>query len=87
MNSRQASAFGVPARIDQLSTPQMFWSQTISTGAPFACADCARETQVGIMSTSPDVSICSTCAPHVHHTATSGLILSSAAKALSRLQG
>ena len=36
MNSRQASAFGVPARIDQLSQPQMPWSQTISTGAPFA---------------------------------------------------
>ena len=71
MNSRQASAFGVPARIDQLSPPQRPWFQTISTGAPAACAACARETQVGIMSTSPEVSICSSCAPLVHQTATS----------------
>jgi len=59
----------------------------ISTGAPAACADCARDTQVGSMSISPEVSICSTCAPLVHHTATDDLILSSEAKALSRSQG
>src|SRR5690242_1053461 len=73
MNSRHASAFGVPARIDQLSTPQRFWFHTIATGAPSACADCGRDTQVAIMSTSPDLSICSHCAPEVHHTSTLGL--------------
>src|SRR5688500_7868508 len=59
MNSRQALALGVPARIDQWSAPQMFWSQTMLTGAPLAIAACGRDTQVAIMSTSPEVSICS----------------------------
>ena len=76
MNSRQASAFGVPARIDQLSTPHRFWFQTIATGAPSAIALCGRETQVAIKSTSPDLSICSTCAPEFHHTSTFGLTFS-----------
>src|ERR1035441_9385680 len=70
MNSRQASAFGVPARIDQLSTPQRFWFQTMATGAPSAMALCGRDTQVAMMSTSPDLSICSTCAPEFHQTST-----------------
>src|SRR5436305_13656681 len=87
MNSRQASALGVPARIDQLSTPQRFWFQTIATGAPSAIADCGRETHVAIMSTSPDLSICSTCAPEFHHTSTFGLIASRFANALSRFSG
>src|ERR1700746_2986291 len=87
MNSRHASAFGVPARIDQLSPPQIPWFHTISTGAPAACAACGRDTQVGSRSISPEISICSTCAPLVHHTATDDLILSSDANALSRLQG
>ena len=87
MNWRQASAFGVPARIAQLSRPQMFWSQTIPTGAPAAMAACGRDTQVGTMSTSPDSSICSTCAPLVQKTETSFLMRSSALKARSRSQG
>ncbi|MNV88891.1 hypothetical protein D3C71_1831340 [compost metagenome] len=87
MNSRQASAFGVPFRMDQLSQPQMFWSHTICTGAPLAMADWARDTQVAIMSTSPDPSICSTCAPVFHHTSTDGLTLSRLASARSMSQG
>src|SRR3569832_2810344 len=87
MNSRQAAAFGVPARMDQLSTPQRFWFHTICTGAPSAMADCGRDAQVAIMSTSPDLSICSHCAPEFHHTSTFGLSSSSFAKALSRLSG
>ena len=87
MNSRQASAFGEPFRIDQLSTPQMFWFQTMPTGAPLAIADCAREIHVLIMSTSPDPSICSTCAPVVHHTSTCFAILERLAKPRSMLQG
>ena len=87
MNSRQASAFGVPARIDQLSTPQRFWFQTIATGAPSAIADCGRDTHVAIMSTSPDLSICSTCAPEFHQTSTFGLITSRLANDLSRFSG
>jgi hypothetical protein len=87
MNSRQASAFGVPARIDQLSTPHRFWFQTIATGAPSMIACCGRETQVAIMSTSPDDSSCVACAPEFHQTSTLGLILSRLAKARSRLSG
>ena len=87
MNSRQASALGVPARIDQLSTPHKFWFQLIATGAPSIMAFCGRDTQVAIMSTSPDVSICVTCAPEFHHTSMLGLILSRFAKAWSTLSG
>ncbi|MNN72941.1 hypothetical protein D3C81_1890200 [compost metagenome] len=87
MNSRQAAALGVPARMAQLSRPQMFWSQTMPTGALELRADCARETQTGTMSTSPDTSNCSTCAPLVQNTETSFLILSSAENARSRSQG
>src|SRR5882762_4231618 len=87
MNSRQAAAFGVPLRIDQLSQPQTFWFHTIATGAPFAMADCARDTHVLIMSTSPEPSICSTCEPVVHHTSTCFEILSRLAIPRSRLHG
>ncbi|MDT4882636.1 hypothetical protein FQZ97_1186030 [compost metagenome] len=87
MNSRQACAFGVPARMDQLSTPHRFWFQTMPTWAPEAAALCARDTQVATMSTSPDLSICSTWAPEFHHTSTLALIFSRLAMAWSTLSG
>src|SRR5450759_5258782 len=87
MNSRQAAALGVPARIDHVSQPQRFWFHTMVTGAPSAIAACGRDTQVPIMSTSPDLSICSTCAPVFHQTSILDLILSKLAKARSTFKG
>src|SRR5436305_7654782 len=87
MNSRQASALGVPARIDQLSTPHRFWFHEIATGAPSLMACCGREAHTAIMSTSPEESSCVACAPEFHHTSTFGLTLSRFCNARSMFNG
>src|SRR6185437_9511642 len=59
----------------------------MATGAPLAIADCAREAQVATIATSPEVSICSTCAPVVHQTSMCLETLSRLLNARFRSQG